>query len=147
MGTMLTVCGYGVCLFMGLLCATLLWLIWTDRIDLSSILAEANGSASMSRLQLLIFTLVIAISLFILIERGGAFPAIPDGVLTLLGISASTYAVGKGISYSREEGVTTQAERAAVRDTSRAMSATGAPNVVTAAGAASGGATDTTPDV
>jgi DMSO/TMAO reductase YedYZ heme-binding membrane subunit len=143
MSMMLTICGYGVCLFMGLLCATLLWMIWTGKINLSTLLTEANGQASMSRLQLLVFTLVIAISLFILVERGMAFPAIPDGVLTLLGISASTYAVGKAISYSRDEGVTTPDERASVRATAQALSATGAASVVTPGGTASTGATDT----
>ncbi|MFY9852580.1 MAG: hypothetical protein WAK26_01725 [Terracidiphilus sp.] len=59
----------------------------------------------MSRFQLLIFTFVIAISLFELVEKrtDGNFPEIPQGVLTLLGISASTYAVGKGISYSQPD--------------------------------------------
>ena len=142
MTMMQTICGYGVCLFMGLLCATLLWMIWTGRIDLSGLLQEANGQASMSRFQLLVFTLVIAISLFILVERGTGFPAIPDGVLTLLGISASTYAVGKGISYSRDEGVTTRQERGEVRATARALSATGASSLVTPSGTASTGATD-----
>ncbi len=142
MTMMQTICGYGVCLFMGLLCATLLWMIWTGKIDLSSLLAESNGQASMSRFQLLVFTLVIAISLFILVERGTAFPKIPDGVLTLLGISASTYAVGKGISYSRHEGVTTPEERESVRATAQALSATGASSVVTPGGTASTGATN-----
>lgn len=141
MNTMQTICGYGVCLFMGLLCATILWMIWTGKINLSSLLTEANGQASMSRFQLLIFTMIIAISFFILVERGAKFPDIPEGVLTLLGISASTYAVGKGISYSRDEGVTTPAERASVRATAEALSATGASSVVTPGGAASTGAT------
>jgi hypothetical protein len=140
MNLMLTICGYGVCLFMGLICGTLLWLIWTDRIDLSRLLSEANGSASMSRFQLLIFTMVVAISLYIMVERTGTFPAIPDGVLTLLGISASTYAVGKGISYSRDEGVSTPDEMDKKRKSVEAMSATGAnaietPNVVASTGA------------
>ena len=142
MTMMQTICGYGVCFFLGLLCLTILWMIWTGKIDLSSLLAESNGQASMSRFQLLVFTLVIAISLFILVERGQVFPDIPNGVLTLLGISASTYAVGKGISYSRDEGVTTQDERDSVRQTAQALSATGASSVVTTEGTASTGATD-----
>ncbi len=142
MTMMQTICGYGVCLFMGLLCATLLWMIWSGKINLSSLLSESNGQASMSRFQLLVFTLVIAISFFILVERGTRFPDIPDGVLTLLGISASTYAVGKGISYSRDEGVTTPQERESVRATAQAISATGASSVVTPAGTASTGATN-----
>ena len=141
MTMMQTICGYGVCFFLGLLCLTILWMIWTGKIDLSSLLAESNGQASMSRFQLLVFTLVIAISLFILVERGQVFPDIPNGVLTLLGISASTYAVGKGISYSRDEGVTTQDERDSVRQTAQALSATGASSVVTTEGTASTGAT------
>jgi hypothetical protein len=142
MNLMLTICGYGVCLFMGLICATILWFIWTDKIDLSRLLSESNGSASMSRFQLLIFTMVIAISLYMIVEKTGAFPQIPDGVLTLLGISASTYAVGKGISYSRDEGVTTPEERAAVRDSAASMSATGAAVISTPTATASSGATN-----
>jgi hypothetical protein len=142
MTLMQTICGYGVCLFMGLLCATILWMIWTGKMDISNLIAESNGNASMSRFQLLIFTLVIAISLFILVERGTSFPVIPDGVLTLLGISASTYAVGKGISYSRDEGVTTPEERAEVRATAQALSARGASSVVTSGETISTGATD-----
>jgi hypothetical protein len=144
MNTMLTICGYGVCLFMGLLCATLLWFIWINKIDLSKLLSEANGSASISRFQLLVFTLVVAISLYMIVERTGAFPEIPNGILTLLGISASTYAVGKGISYSRDEGVTTPEERSAVRSAVSAMSATGAAAIGTATATASSGATDPT---
>ena len=95
--------GIMVSLFLGLLGLTILALIWTKRIDLSALLNEANGQASMSRFQLLIFTFVIALSLFGVTEYNKAFPDIPSGILTLLGISASTYAVGKGISYSNPD--------------------------------------------
>ena len=99
----MTLCGYVICLFLGLLAATILIWIWRDKIDLANLLNEGNGQASMSRFQLLVFTFVIAISLFDLVEKrpDASFPEIPQGVLTLLGISASTYAVGKGISYSQ----------------------------------------------
>jgi hypothetical protein len=60
----------------------------------------------MSRFQLLIFTFVIAIAVFRIVELKGVLPDVPNGILTLLGISASTYAVGKGISYSDEAGIT-----------------------------------------
>ena len=69
-------------------------------IDLSGLLSETGGDkgASMSRFQLLIFTLVIALSLFLVTAANMAFPtSIPPEILTLLGISASTYAVSKGI--------------------------------------------------
>jgi len=96
-------CGLILCVFVGVLGLTILFLIWTGKINLSALLNEANGQASMSRFQLLIFTFVIATSLFELVGMQGKFPDIPSGVLTLLGISASTYAVGKGISYSQPE--------------------------------------------
>ncbi len=80
-------------------------------IDLSMLLSEPKGTdaqgnplygASMSRFQLLIFTVVIALSLLMIIIANGAtkFPAVPSEILVLLGISASTYAVGKGIQSS-----------------------------------------------
>jgi len=101
-GFVMSVCGYILCAFLGLLAGTIIVMIWQEKIDLSALLNEFNGQASMSRFQLLIFTFVIAISLFDLVGKrsDGTFPDVPQGVLTLLGISASTYAVGKGISYS-----------------------------------------------
>jgi hypothetical protein len=78
--------------------------IASGKIDISGILEEkgANGTtgggASMSRFQLLIFTFVIALSLFLIVVNTKAFPQkIPPEILTLLGISATTYAVSKGI--------------------------------------------------
>jgi hypothetical protein len=73
--------------------------IASGKIDISKILEEKGGDgASMSRFQLLIFTFVIALSLFLIVVSTGKFPdKIPPEVLTLLGISATTYAVSKGI--------------------------------------------------
>lgn len=74
-------------------------------IDLSALLSEDGKGASMSRFQLLIFTLVIALSLFLMVAQNGTrFPDIPANVLTLLGISASTYAVSKGIQAGSKPG-------------------------------------------
>jgi len=136
------VCGYVVCVFLGGVAAKVLWLIWNDEIDLTHLVSEGNKQASMSRLQLMVFTFVIAISLFYLVERNGYFPWVSDGILTLLGISASTYAVGKGISYSREEGVTTPEERARTKEIVKSVSATGAAVVADTTGMASSGAPD-----
>ncbi len=105
MGWMAQACALLACLFLAALAALVIVKIFTGSIDLQFLISEANGHASMSRFQLLIFTFVIAISLFKLVELKGVLPEVPNGILTLLGISASTYAVGKGISYSREEGV------------------------------------------
>ncbi|HEY4932252.1 MAG TPA: hypothetical protein VII23_11830 [Terriglobales bacterium] len=103
--------GFVLCAFVGLLGGTIIVWIWQGKIDLSALISESNGQASMSRFQLLIFTFVIAIGLYELIElrvSTTGFPDIPNGVLTLLGISASTYAVGKGISYSQPQTLTPQ---------------------------------------
>lgn len=98
--------GFVLCAIIGLLGFTIIVWIWLGKIDLSALISEPSGQASLSRFQLLIFTFVIAISLFALVEKGAnptGFPDIPGGVLTLLGISASTYAVSKGITYSQPE--------------------------------------------
>jgi hypothetical protein len=138
------VCGYGVCLLMALLAVTLLLLVWKGRIDLSGLITEANGSASVSRFQLVIFTMVIGLALFVLTMKDGKFPIISNQVLLLLGISASTYAVGKGISFTRPEGVTSPGERALQGkqegDTVKDLAKMGAPSIATPAGVASGGA-------
>jgi hypothetical protein len=105
MSWMASICGIMLCLFLAAMGITIIFMIWTGKIDLSNLLSEVNGQASMSRFQLLIFTFVVATSLFALVEKVSppGFPDIPSGVLTLLGISASTYAVGKGISYSQPQ--------------------------------------------
>ena len=72
------------------------------KINLSKLISEQDGTASMSRFQLLIFTFVIALSLLLLVASESKFPAIPNEVLILLGISASTYGVSKGIQKSAE---------------------------------------------
>jgi hypothetical protein len=78
--------------------------IASGKIDISGILMEKDSTvpgsslASMSRFQLLVFTFVIAMSFFLIVVSTGKFPEkIPTEVLTLLGISATTYAVSKGI--------------------------------------------------
>lgn len=93
-------CEFLACVFLGVLAIILLYKIATDKIDLEWLISEDNGHASMSKFQLLVFTFVIAISLVKLTEQLHKFPIIDNGVLTLLGISASTYAVGKGIQKS-----------------------------------------------
>ena len=100
--------GIAFVVFMGVLCVILLIKMWKNEINLSSLLEEANGQASMSRFQLLIFTLVVAVGVFLYILYMRTLPDIPNSILILLGISASTYAAGKGISFSRPEGILRQ---------------------------------------
>src|ERR1700730_8228326 len=112
MPTLSVVCGYLICGLIGLIGIAVLWLIYTGTIDLSRLISEPNGDASMSRFQFLIFTFVISLSLFLVIVSGKngdgkpAFPeTIPGGILTLLGISGSSYAVGKAIQFSDPAGI------------------------------------------
>ena len=82
--TMAAVCGFILCLFIGLLALTILYLIWTNKINLQHLLSEADGSASMSRFQLLIFTFVIAISFFEIVESGMKLPDIPTTISSMM---------------------------------------------------------------
>jgi hypothetical protein len=112
MTTVSVAVGWLICLIIGLIGAIVIWKMADGTINLSRLLSEPNGDASMSRLQLLIFTFVIALSLFLVIVAGcgpgkcPAFPTvIPSGVLSLLGISASSYLVSKGIQFSDKDGI------------------------------------------
>ena len=106
--------GYVICGFVAIVGFVVAWKIATGKIDLSKMLTEKDGSpggaASMARFQLLIFIFVIALSFFLVVisnikiiqarpgDRGlPGLPEVPRGVLALLGISASSYAVGKAI--------------------------------------------------
>jgi len=95
-------CEILACLFLGALGLIILVKMVTNKIDLEWLISEDNGHASMAKFQLLIFSFVIAISLVRLVEATDKFPDVNSGILTLLGISASTYAVGKGIQKSGE---------------------------------------------
>jgi len=77
------------------------------RIDLSQLLGEHGSGASMSRFQLLIFTLVIGLSFVLVVVNSipNKMPEISSQVLLLLGISGSTYAVSKGIQATTPEGL------------------------------------------
>jgi hypothetical protein len=109
--TLTLLCGWILCIFVGLLAAIIIWLIMRGDIDLSQLISEPNGDASLSRFQFLVFTFVIALSLFLVIVAApGApkFPDIPGTILTLLGISGSSYLVSKGIQFSDPSGVVTK---------------------------------------
>lgn len=122
--------GWIILIFIALLGAAVIWKIYTGDIDLSRLISEPNGDASMSRFQLLIFTFVIAVSLFLIIvgTTPPMFPStIPQGILILLGISGSSYLVSKGIQFSSPEGV-------ADRDPAVVISPTAANSVAGGAG-------------
>ena len=94
------VIGWMLTLFIGLIGLVIIWLIIRGKIDLSQLISEPTGQASLSRFQFLIFTFVIALSLFLIIvaKPQPDFPGIPGGILALLGISGGSYVVAKGIA-------------------------------------------------
>ncbi len=97
--------GYVLLGFIALIGLLVIYKIFNGTINLSMLISEPNGDASMSRFQLLIFTFVIATSLFLIIVSERRFPpSIPQGILVLLGISSSSYLVSKGIQFSQPQG-------------------------------------------
>ena len=118
--------------FLGLVGVAILYYVFTGRIDLSGLISEPNGDASMSRFQLLVFTFVIASSLFLIIASATPSPKFPDvipnGILVLLGISASSYLVSKGIQSSSPEGLSGRGPTVTIK-TDRSATTFGGPTV------------------
>ncbi len=113
MQPLLMISGGIVAAFIGLLGAALIWKVFTDKIDLTHLISDENGEASLSRFQFLIFTFVIAMSLFLLVVASMSpecekcvpkFPDIPGGVWGLLGISGGSYLISKGINKKKSNG-------------------------------------------
>lgn len=100
--------GWILTVFIGLLAVMILIKIWKGDIDLNYLISDENGWASLSRFQFLIFTFVVAMSLFYLIVIGNPpkYPAIPGEILALLGISGGSYVISKGIQQSRDVSMT-----------------------------------------
>src|SRR5215831_65921 len=98
------VAGYVVVLFVGLLGLIVVWNVFRGKIDLTLLISEKDGPASMSRFQFLIFTFVVAMCIMVLTLESGEFPSLSANVLGLLGISGGSYLVSKGIQQSKDEG-------------------------------------------
>ena len=105
METVSLVLAWLVAAFLAALMVIVLVLILMGRIKLDKLISEPNGDASLSRFQFLIFTFVIAASFFLIVVGVDppAFPkSIPSEIFVLLGISAGTYAISKGIQSNYE---------------------------------------------
>ncbi len=101
------VIGWLLAIFIGGLELIMLWLIVSGRISLERLISEPSGDASMSRFEFLVFTFVIAMSLFLIVvsQSPPQFPEVPPGILGLLGISGGSYVISKGIQTSRDVGL------------------------------------------
>lgn len=105
METVSLVLAWLVAAFLAALMIIVIVLILMGKIKLDKLISEANGDASLSRFQFLIFTFVIAVSFFLIVVGVDPprFPAsIPSEIFVLLGISAGTYAISKGIQSNYE---------------------------------------------
>jgi len=113
---------YATTIFLAALEAVVLWKMATGKLDLRLLIANEQGNASLSRLQLLIFTFVIAAGFLYLTANAGAFPVVSEGVLVLLGISGTTYALGKVLDRGQQSrsDVSTTAEPTAPTSLSKA---------------------------
>lgn len=112
--------GYTICLLVAIFGLVVIWHMVTGEINLSGLLSESDtNKASMSRFQLLVFTFVIALSFFLIVisnvkivqgttrtnsSNVPELPDVPSGVLAVLGISASSYAVSKAIQHGAGTG-------------------------------------------
>lgn len=115
-GVLALIIGCVITVFVGVLEIFILIFIWegtwnlkADKqrgINLNMLLSESTGDASLARFQLLIFTFVIAMSLVLIItsNKPPAFPtSIPDQILGLLGISSTSYVLGKALQTQIKE--------------------------------------------
>jgi uncharacterized BrkB/YihY/UPF0761 family membrane protein len=98
------VIGWLLTLIIAALAAKILIKVWRDEIDLEFLISDENHEASLSRFQFLVFTFVVAMSLFylIVIKDPPDYPTIPNQILALLGISGGSYVLSKGIQSGGE---------------------------------------------
>jgi hypothetical protein len=83
----------------GLFALLILWKIWRNEINIGGLLAEGtDGKASLSRFQFLVFTFIIGGLYLILSLESGNLIDVPTNALLLLGISAGSYTISRGIS-------------------------------------------------
>lgn len=94
--------GYTALLLIFLFGVILLYAMVNGDVDIAELIGEHGGGASMSRFQFLVFTFVIALGIIFLLAKDGRFPDLNPNLLALVGISASTYAVSKGIQASSD---------------------------------------------
>jgi len=93
------VIGWLLTIFIALLAAKIIVKVWRDEINLEYLISDSEGYASLSRFQFLVFTFVVAMSLFylIVIKTPPDYPLVPNQILALLGISGGSYVLSKGI--------------------------------------------------
>jgi len=119
------VIGWMLTIIIAALALKILVKVWKDEIDLEYLISDSEGYASLSRFQFLVFTFVVAMSLFylIVIKSPPDYPAIPNQILALLGISGGSYVISKGI----QQGATTSETAEEETQKTTVKKTTGAP--------------------
>jgi uncharacterized BrkB/YihY/UPF0761 family membrane protein len=111
MQTLALVMGWIIAILLGSFALVIIFQILIGRIELKYLISgPPDNNASLARFQFLIFTFVIAMGLFLIIvstQPQPAFPAIPGGILALLGISGGSYVTAKGVDASVSTTTTT----------------------------------------
>jgi uncharacterized BrkB/YihY/UPF0761 family membrane protein len=97
------VMGWIITVLIGAFAIVIIFKMIKGDINLQYLISGADGDASLSRFQFLIFTFVIAMGLFLIIVSANppAFPKEISGtVLALLGISGGSYVTSKAVDAS-----------------------------------------------
>ena len=106
------VMGWVVTVLIAAFALAIIYKMLKGEINLMYLIAGADGDASLSRFQFLIFTFVIALGLFLIILSGNPTPKFPDtiagGILALLGISGGSYVTSKAVDANANKQPPTQ---------------------------------------
>lgn len=106
------VMGWVVTVLIAAFALAIIYKMLKGEINLMYLIAGADGDASLSRFQFLIFTFVIALGLFLIILSGNPTPKFPDtiagGILALLGISGGSYVTSKAVDANASQPPPTQ---------------------------------------
>jgi len=102
MQTLALVMGWIIAILLGSFALIIIYDMFIGKIDLRYLICGADGDASLSRFQFLIFTFVIAMGLFLIMVSMDkpTFPVVPGSILALLGISGGSYVTSKGVDAS-----------------------------------------------
>lgn len=106
------VMGWVVTVLIAAFAVAIIYKMLKGDINLMYLIAGADGDASLSRFQFLVFTFVIALGLFLIILSGNPTPKFPDtiagGILALLGISGGSYVTSKAVDANAAKPPATQ---------------------------------------
>ena len=84
-------------IFLAVVAAIIAYKMLIGQIDMTDLIDEPTGKASLARFQFLLFTFAVVGIFVYLCFKAGDWVNIPNGVLALIGISGASYVISKGI--------------------------------------------------